>query len=217
MRGLQVSTSESFEKMLTHEERRTMAVLTSPVEIQRFLDEVPYSTDPFYRCPLRVLGDRTAHCFDGALFAAAGLRRIGYPPLIVDLLPNDRDDEHLVAVFKQNRRWGAVAKSNFVGLRFREPVYRTLGELVMSYFEPYFNVDRERTLRGYTRPLSLRPFDRLNWMTSEEHLERIAERIDQIPRVFLLTDEMAAQLSPVDDRSYRAGLSGADDAGLFKP
>jgi hypothetical protein len=142
---------------------------------------------------------------------------MGYPPLVVDLLPNDRDDEHLLAVFKQNRRWGAVAKSNFVGLRFREPVFGTLRELVMSYFEPYFNVDRERTLRGYTRPLSLKPFDRLSWMTSDEHLERIAERIDRLPRVSLLTDEMAAQLSLVDERSYRAGLLGADDAGLFKP
>jgi hypothetical protein len=217
MRVVQVAISESFENMLTDEERRIMAGLARPAEIQRFLDWVPYSTDPFYRCPLRVLRDRVAHCFDGALFATAALRCIGYRPLIVDLLPNDRDDEHLLAVFKQNRRWGAVAKSNFVGLRFREPVYRTLGELVMSYFEPYFNVDRERTLRGYTRPLSLKPFDRLNWMTSDEHLERIAERIDEIPRVSLLTDDMAAQLSPVDDRSYRAGLFGADNAGLFKP
>jgi len=212
-----VRTSERLEEMLTHEERGIMAGLASPVEIQRFLDAIPYSTDPFYRAPLRVLRDRTAHCFDGALFAAAGLRRIGYPPLIVDLLPNDRDDEHLLAVFKQDRRWGAVAKSNFVGLRFREPVYRTMGELVMSYFEPYFNVDRERTLRGYTRPMSLKPFDRLNWMTRDEHLERIAERIDQVERFSLLTHEMAAQLSLVDDRSYRAGLLGADDAGLFKP
>jgi hypothetical protein len=217
MRGVQVTTSECFEKMLTHKERRIMAGLKSPVQIQRFLDGVPYSKDSFYRCPLRVQRDRVAHCFDGALFAAAALRRIGYPPLIVDLLPNDRDDEHLLAVFKQDRRWGAVAKSNFVGLRFREPVYRTLGELAMSYFEPYFNVDRERTLRGYTRPLSLKPFDRLNWMTSDEHLERIAQRIDRISRFSLLTDEMVVQLSLVDDRSYRAGLLGADDAGLFKP
>jgi len=87
----------------------------------------------------------------------------------------------------------------------------------MSYFEPYFNVDRERTLRGYTRPLSLKPFDRLGWMTSDEHLERIAEKIDQVRRFSLLTDEMAAQLSPVDDRSYMAGLLGAEDAGLFRP
>jgi hypothetical protein len=212
-----VTTLESLEEKLSHEEEHIMEGLRTPLAIQRFLDQVPYSTDPFYRSPLRVLRDRTAHCFDGALFAAAALRRIDYPPLIVDLLPNDRDDEHLLAVFKVNHRWGAVAKSNFVGLRFREAVYRTIRELVMSYFEPYFNVNRERTLRGYTRPLSLKPFDRFNWMTSDEHLERIAERIDQIPRFSLLTDDVAAQLSLVDDRSYRAGLLGADDAGLFKP
>ncbi len=107
----------------------------------------------------RSLTIAVAHCFDGCLFAAAALRHIGYPPLIVELLPTDRDDDHLIAVYKLRGAWGAVAKSNFAGLTYREPIYRNLRELVMSYFEQYYNVAREKTLRGYTAPLDLRTFD----------------------------------------------------------
>ena len=115
-----------------------------------------------------VLRERMANCFDGAVFAAAMLSRLGHPPLILDMLPNGRDDDHVLAVYKRDGHWGAVAKSNFAGLRFREPVYRTVRELVMSYFEQYYNVDREKTLRAYTRPLNLQVFDKYQWMTRNE-------------------------------------------------
>ena len=207
---------EAFDRDLSAEERAIVSGLTGPAAIQAFLDSIPYSTDEFYRCPLRVLRDRTAHCFDGAMFAAMALRRIGYPPLILDMLSNGRDDEHLLALFKIGRCWGAVAKSNFVGLRFREPVYRTVRELVMSYFEQYYNLEREKTLRGYTGPLNLKRFDRLNWMTADETMERIAQRTDEIRRVLLIDAEMEQRLSPVDERSYQAGLIGSDPKGIFK-
>jgi hypothetical protein len=164
-----------------------------------------------------VLRDRTGHCFDGALFAAAMLRRIGYPPLILDMIPNDRDDDHLLALYKRDSSWGAVAKSNFSGLRLREPIYRTLRELVLSYFEDYFNARGEKTLRGYTVPLSLKAFDRLNWMTSDDHLDVIADRLGEIRQITLLTEGMVANLAPVDKRSLQAGLLGVNDAGLYKP
>lgn len=208
---------EAFDRELTESERRMVNGLTRPAKIQDFLDGVPYSTDEFYRCPLRVLRDRTAHCFDGAVFAAAALRRIGYPPLLLDLMSNGRDDEHLLAVFKIDGHWGAVAKSNFVGLRFREPVYRTLRELAMSYFEQYYNVEREKTLRTYTGPLNLKRFDRFDWMTRDEPLDLIARRTDEIRRVELISSGLAERLSPVDERSYRAGLAGADPQGLYRP
>ena len=110
-----------------------------------------------------------------------------------------------------------MAKSNFVGLRFREPVYRTVRELVMSYFEQYYNLEREKTLRGYTGPLNLKRFDRLNWMTADETMERIAQRTDEIRRVLLIDAEMEKRLSPVDERSYQAGLIGSDPNGIYKP
>lgn len=206
-----------FDQQLTDSERRLMASLDSPFKIQAFLDELTYSADPFYRCPLRVLWERTAHCFDGALFAAAALRRLGFPPLILDMLPNERDDDHLLALFKIEGCWGAIAKSNFSGLRFREPVHRTLRELVLSYFEQYYNVEGEKTLRGYTRPLKLSAYDRFGWMVRDEPLERIANRLDEIPRFRLISERMAENLAPVDNRTYQAGMLGVNEKGLFRP
>ncbi len=208
--------NRQFEKALSPSERKIIEGLTTPGAIQAFLDDIAYSDEPIYRCPLRVLRERKGHCFDGALFAAAMLRRLGHPPLILDMLPNERDDDHLLALFKRNGRWGAVAKSNFAGLRYREPVYRTLRELIMSFFEQYFNVAREKTLRGYTVPLNLKAFDQRDWMTSDEPLDAIAQRLDEIRRVTLLTGEMIDDLLPVDERSCQAGLLGANEAGLYK-
>ena len=210
-----MSSEENWRTYLNDTELTALAGLGSPRAIQSFLDAIPYSTDDFYRCPLRVLRERTAHCFDGALFAAAALRAVGYPPLLLDLLAV-RDDEHMLALYRVDGHWGAVAKSNFAGLRFREPVYRSLRELVMSYFEDYFNAEGEKTLRGYTTPLNLAQYDHWHWMTSDEHLERIAQRTDRMRRFALLPPRLIAGLSPVDARSYQAGMLGANAAGLYK-
>ena len=212
-----MSFTTDFDQVLTESEHRFISTLTTPAKIQAFLDEVPYSTEHIYRCPVRVLRERIAHCFDGALFAAATLRRLGYPPLIMDMLPNDRDDDHMLAIYKRRRHWGAIAKSNFVGLRFREPVYRTLRELVMSYFEQFYNVERAKTLRSYTLPLNLKAFDALDWMTRDDFLEHIARKLDRIRKVPVLTQLMISALSLVDERSYQTGLMGANEAGLYKP
>ena len=208
---------EYLDQVLTATERRLLASLDSPDTVQRFLDRLAYGIEVIYRSPLRVLRERTCQCFDGALFAAAALRRLGHPPLILNLLPNHRDDDHVLALFKQNGHWGAVAKSNFVGLRFREAIYRTLRELVVSYFEHYYNVEGEKTLRGYTLPLNLKSFDRYRWMTTDEPLELISQRLDAIRRVSIATPPMIARLSRVDERSRRAGLIGANEAGLYRP
>jgi len=208
---------QTFDETLTARERRALASLRTPRDIQAFLDEIPYSSEPDYRSPRRVLRDRAARCFDGALFGAAALRRLGYPPLILDMVPNARDDGHVLALCKQDGHWGAVAKSNFAGLRFREPVYRTLRELVMSYFEQYYNVEREKTLRAYSVPLDLTRHDHLHWMISDDALERLADRLDRARRVPLLTPAMARKLALVDDRSYEAGLLGACGPGLYRP
>jgi hypothetical protein len=212
-----MSAFDELDRRLSAKERKLMRNLVSPAGIQAFLDSIPYSPDDFYRCPLRVLRDRTAHCFDGAVFAAMALQRLGYPPLILDMLSNGRDDEHLLALFKAAGCWGAVAKSNFVGLRFREPVYRSIRELVMSYFEQYYNLEREKTLRGYTGPLNLKRFDRLNWMTADETMELIARSTEEIRRVILIDAGMERRLVAVDERTYRAGLIGSDPNGLYKP
>ena len=207
---------DPFRGMLTRSEQRIMARLMSPAKIQKFLDQTSYSTEDIYRCPLRVLRGCRAHCFDGAVFAAAALRRLGFPPLVLELVPNERDDDHLIALYKRDGLWGAVAKSNFVGLRFREPVFRSLREVVLSYFEQFFNVAGEKTLRAYTLPLNLTAFDALGWTVNDEPLDQIAESLDKKRRISVITDEAVRQLSLADERSRKAGLLGADEAGLFK-
>ncbi len=206
-----------FERMATKNERRIFDRLTTPAKLQSFLNDLPYRGEEIYRCPLRVLRDRRGHCYDGAVLAAAALGRMGYPPLILELLPNKRDDDHLVAVYRREGCWGAVAHSNFTGLRYREPVYLTLRELVMSYFDAFYNLDREKTLRGYTAPVNLTAFDSHSWMTRDAAMREIAKRLDQVPRRRILTRKMVLNLSPVDDRSFHAGLLGAVRSGLFTP
>lgn len=212
-----MANNSEFEAALNKKEKNTIAKLTSPYKIQSYLNDIQYSSDKTYRCPLKVFQDGKGHCFDGALFAAAMLRKLGYPPLILDMIPNERDDDHILALFKEDNHWGAIAKSNFAGLRFREPIYRNLRELVLSYFEQYYNIEREKTLRGYTIPLNLKSFDRLNWITDSKTMYLIADRLDKLKRFDLLTPAMIKNLSLVDERLYKAGLHGANEMGLFKP
>ncbi|HXO26505.1 MAG TPA: hypothetical protein VOA80_04115 [Thermoanaerobaculia bacterium] len=207
---------ERFLGALDAGDRELLAGLDSPASIQAFLDSIPYSADKFYRCPRRVLRDRRAHCFDGALMAAAALRRLGFPPLVVDLYA-ERDDDHMLALWQRDGCWGALAKSNFVGLRFREAVYQSLRELVMSYFEVFYNVLGEKTLRGFTVPLDLSLLDGLAWMEDDDGLETIAERLDALDRTPVMTAGMVAGLSHLDPLSFQAGMLGTDPAGLFRP
>jgi len=194
---------------------RTLDRLSDPAAIQAFLDRLPYSADPFNRSPRGVLRDRKANCLDGAMFAAAALRRIGYPPLLVDMRASD-DDDHIIAIFRRDRCLGAVAKSNFVGLRYREPLFRSTRELVLSYFELYYSLDGEKTLREYSVPLDLSRYDALHWETSEDGLDEIALRLDTIRHFPLLTRRQAASLATVEPRLYRAGMLGVDMAGVYK-
>ena len=205
-----------IETLLIPVERKLLNSLSTPIKIQSFLNSIPYSDDNFYRCPLRVLRDRKGHCFDGALFAAMALRRSGRAPVIMELIPNRRDDDHVIALYKHNHFWGAIAQSNFSGLRFREPVYHSLRELVMSYFEDFFNSAGEKTLVGYRTPINLKVFDSLDWMTSDNNLEKLSVGMDRYKIHPLISEEMAVQLSPVDERCLRAGLLGANPDGLFK-
>src|SRR5262249_3869761 len=110
----------------------------------------------------------------------------------------------------------ALAKSNFSGLRFREPVYRSLRELAMSYFESYFNSAGEKTLRSYTLPLDLRAFERDGWREDSAAMDKIAKRLDRLRRFPLLTPQMIRNLARVDKRAYEAGMLGVNPDGLFK-
>jgi hypothetical protein len=182
--------------------------LDTPSKIQRFLDDIPYNTEDegeTFRSPRRVLRDQTANCIEGAVLAAAALRVQGEPPLIMDLTAV-HDEDHVIAVFRWRGLWGAIATSKFTGLRDREPVYRTLRELAMSYFEHYFNLNGERTLRGHGRPVNLARFDPLHWLTSDIDLWPIAEHLERIPHVALVPSGAARRLTRVSARLWAADL-----------
>jgi len=193
-----------------------LSELGSPAAVQDFLDSIPYSLDPVYRCPRSVLRDGRAHCFDGAVFAAAALAAYGHRPLIFELKAV-RDDDHVLAAFQADGHWGAVGKSNCAGLRFREPVFRTRRELVMSYFELYFNVESEKTLRSYSALLDLDRSIGGGWRLEDGCMARIAAHLDRLRHHPVVTPAMVRRLAPVDSRSYAAGMLGSDERGLFRP
>lgn len=188
----------------TAKEWRKLRSLKDPYGIQRFLDAMPYHLADTAWSPRVALRENTAHCFEGAMLAAAALRVNGFKPLVFDL-EAERDTDHVVAIYRINGHWGAVAKSNFTGCRYREPVYRSLRELAMSYFEVYFNLRKERSLRTFSRPVNLTRFDRMDWMTTEEALWFVSDYLYTISHYKLLRAGMARRLHRLDDRSFRAG------------
>lgn len=210
--------NEPFESHLNEEQRHLWRSLETPYQIQAFLDTCAYRPEYSNLSPLSVIKQRRAHCLDGAVFGAAALRRLGHQPLLVDMFPDPgMDDDHVLAIYRQNGRWGAVAKSNFVGLRSREPVYRDLRELVMSYFEQFYNLNSLKSLRTYTRPLNLARFDRLEWAWRDDGVDRIEQALLKRARRPLLTPVMQAALSPVDTLTYQAGMLVANLDGVYKP
>jgi len=185
-------------------ELRKLRSLKTPHGIQRLLDEMPYHLADTAWSPKRVLQENTSHCYEGALFAAAALRVNGYPPLILDL-EAEHDTDHVIAVYRVDGHWGSVAKSNYTGCRYREPVYRSLRELALSYFEVYFNLRGERTLRTFSRPVNMKRFDHLDWMTTEKPVWFVAEYLLTISHTPLISRAQAKKLHRLDSRSFRAG------------
>lgn len=187
----------------TPSELRKLRALKDPHGIQKALDAMPYHLEDTAWSPRKVLRENTSHCYEGALFAAAALRVNGYPALIWDL-EAEHDTDHVIALFKVGGCWGAVAKSNYAGCRYREPVHRTLRELAISYFNIYFNMRGERTLRTFSRPVSMKRFDHLHWMTSEEPVWFVAEYLTTIFHYKLISRTQAKGLHRIDGRLFRA-------------
>jgi hypothetical protein len=142
------------------------------------------------------------------------LGRLGYKPQIVDMQAV-RDDDHVIAIFKKNGRIGSIAKSNFVGLRYREPIYKNMRELVMSYFPSFYNMDKEYSLRKFSVPLSLEKYK--NYQFDDAVMEVIGLKLSYIPVTKLMTPAMIRSLQTVDDRTLNAGMLGADPKGIYYP
>jgi hypothetical protein len=191
----------------TPAELRKLRSLKDPYGIQRFLDGLPYHLGDTAWSPRRVLRENTAHCFEGAIFAAAALRANGYPPLILDF-EAENDTDHVVAVYRVKGHWGAIAKSNYTGCRYREAVYRSLRELAMSYFDTYFNLRHRRTMRTFSRPVNLKRFDDQQWMTTQKPVWFIIYYLLEIHHYKLLSRAMINRLHRVDERTFRAETLG---------
>lgn len=203
--GLRRYGHESFN--LSAETLRTLRALKTPAQIQKFVDALPYDYAHTARSPQRALRERKGHCLEGALLAAAALRVNGRPPLLMDL-EAVHDDDHVVAIYREQGLWGGIAKSNFAGLRFRAPIYRTLRELALSYFEHYYNLRGERTLRGYSMPVNLAHLDSQSWMIAEEDLWCVPEYLIAARHYPLFPDKVARSLPRLDRRSFDAGMHG---------
>jgi len=203
--GMRRNGRETFG--LSPQSLRTLLALKAPMRIQKFVDALEYQYADTAWSPERVLRERKGHCLEGALVAAAALRVNGYPPLVMDL-EAVRDDDHVVALYRERGLWGGIAKSNFAGLRFRAPIYRTLRELALSYFEHYYNLRGERTLRAYSQPVNLARLDGEQWMTAEDDVWCVPELLIAARHYALLPDTVARELPRLDRRSFQAGMHG---------
>jgi len=200
----------------TSEEKKILKSLSSPFKIQEFLDASEYNSTEETRSPRIVMKLNRTHCLEGALFAAAALENLGFPPLVLDLQAHD-DDDHVIAVFKHRGFWGAIAKSNFTTLRFREPVYRSLRELAMSYFDFYFNTIGIKSLRAYSKPYNLSRFDKIQWRTTENDLEDIGYFLDKVKHSPLVDAQQIKSLEKATPLLLESSMLGSNPAGLFTP
>jgi len=195
-----------FESHLPKNLRKKFNNLHTPFAIQTYLDSLTYKGEERDRSPLNVMLDHQSHCLDGGFLAALCLWRIGFKPLLIDIVPDPGvDDDHVLALYQIEGRWGALAKTNYVNLGFREPVHKSLRELVMTYFEHYVNIHQLKVLTGYMRPFDASRYTRYNWAWDETGANIVYHKYfygrKAIP---LITPSMAQRLSPVTDRAYEA-------------
>ena len=193
---------------LNKKELDMLKKLDTPKKIQNFLNKIPMNFD--YRkdtcmSPRMVLRKNRCHCIEGAVLAALCLMLNGKPPLILDLEANKKDYDHVIAVFKEEGKWGAISKTNHSVLRYRDPVYNSIRELVMSYFHEYFNDSGRKTLRSFSLPVNLSRFDKLGWMNSEEDLDYILDYLDKVKHYSILNKKQIHSLRKADEIEIKGG------------
>lgn len=191
---------------LTPAETRTLRRLDRPQKAQDFLARLPANHEPGGDSCLSVRGvlrERRAHCIEGAFVAACAFWLAGRPPLLMDMQA-EGDDDHVIAIFRERGCWGAISKSNHIWLRYRDPIYRTLRELAMSYMHEYVN-NAKRTLRTYSRPYDLSRIDPELWVTNPKNCWDVAEALDDIPHYRLVSPAQARRLSRRDRFEIETG------------
>ena len=182
--------------------------IKTPAEVQDFLNAIPFNFEAdgkdTVKSPIRVLREKNAHCMEGALLGAYLLSLQGFKPLILHLQTTRNDFDHVIAPFPKARLWGALSKTNHGVLRYREPIYRDLHELVMSYFHEYFLDTGVKTLRRYSAPLNLNSFGK-NWMLEEKDLWQIDQKLDKIKHYDIAPKNVFKNLRKADEIEREIG------------
>jgi hypothetical protein len=192
----------------TKKEKALLKKLNTPAKVQDFINSIPFNFEhdgiDRVKSPVRVLREKSAHCIEGAIFSAYALSLHGFKPKLIYLKTTKNDLEHVITLFEQDGFLGAISKTNHAVLRYREPVYKNVRELVMSYFHEYFLNDGTKTLRGYSDPLDLSIFEH-GWEVAEEDLWGIDEELDKMKHYEIISKKMVKRLRKADKIERKAG------------
>lgn len=192
---------------LNKKDWNTLKKLSTPKKIQDFVNSLSFNFEEKGETCMsvaRTLKAKKAHCFEGALLAAAALWVQGQKPLLLDLVAKEPDDDHVVALFKRGNKWGAISKTNHAVLRYRDPIYASVRELTMSYFNEYFLKDGRKTMRSFSKPFNLSSYGTI-WFTNQEELFEIARDLDDSPHTQILGGVNAKILRKADPIEIETG------------
>ncbi len=184
-----------------------MKRLNTPAKTQDFLNRIPVNFEKDgvdrVKSPIMVLRDKNAHCIEAAILGAYILSLHSHPPLLLHLASTKEDMDHVIAPFKVKGYWGALSKGNHVTLRYRDPVYKTIRELAMSFFNEYYLENGAKTMRSYSRPLNLNIFGS-HWMVQNEDLWNIDQKLDKIKHFDIAPKKIMRLLRKADKIERRA-------------
>ena len=195
--------------MWTPSEKKFLQSLKTPLKLQSYLDGLVYNTQDSALSPRYVMMSKDAHCLEGGLLAAAVIELWGYKPLMVSLQAED-DDHHVITVYKGKKGWGSFSKSNTTLLRGRDPVYASVRELVMSYFDFYFNLKGQKSLYAYSLPINLNHYNHWNWRTSDEDLNNLGKSFNDVVHYEILTQKELKALPKVNQLIRKASYLSAN-------
>ncbi|MFA6257947.1 MAG: hypothetical protein WC671_03010 [Candidatus Paceibacterota bacterium] len=198
--------------LFTKREITLMRRLDTPAKVQDFLDGFKFNFEKggeTLKSPILTLRARNAHCFEGALLGAYILSLHGFTPYLMHFKVIKGDYDHIITPFKVGGLWGALSKTNHAVLRYREPIYKNVRELAMSYFHEYFLNDRRKTLRQYSTLFNLknlnkpaRPHDNSgaggDWAISEKDLWYLDKKLDKIKHYDIVPKAYLKKLRKAD-------------------
>lgn len=202
--------------MWTPSERKFLRSLKTPWKIQHYLDGLAYNSADDAASPRYVMLSEDAHCLEGGLLAACALEFLDYKPMMVSLQA-ECDDHHVITVYKGPKGWGSISKSNTTLLRGRDPIYSSIRELVMSYFEFYFNTEGRKSLYAYSNPINLNRYNAWDWRTTDENLLELGQSFSDIVHYELIDQKVLKKLPAVGSILMDACFLGADVSGLYRP